>query len=167
MGRAWGIGALLALCAGTAAAEPDGVTYLLGGAASGPYRVSVNLDAGVATEAVPPAGKHGDGAGLSAAEMPVTATRALPPGAAARIRRLAAPVWDAGAYIPSATCKPSIDALWRFRIVQAGEARVFDVPAVCANPGAHALQEALVCAVHPDGPRCPAGPGQGHPARVP
>lgn len=153
------IGALalmvLVLPAWQEVAEIREVTYLFGGLMSGPYRVSADLRAGVVSEAKPPEGKRGDGAGLNAGTMPATRTRPLPPTDAAHLQALAASVWRNGAVIPR--CLPSVDALVRFHMVQAGASRDFDVSTICMNADAKALQRALLCAVAVEATGCPPG----------
>lgn len=135
------------------AAEIEKVTYLLGGPMSGPYRVSADLRAGVVSEAKPPQGKRGDGAGLDAMTMPITRTRPLPPATAARLQTLAAAVWQNGGTVPR--CLPSVDALVRFHMVQAGVSHDFDVSTICMNADAKVPQRALLCAMDSAGQDCP------------
>ena len=76
---------------------PSTVTYLLGGVMSGPYRLTVDLETDHLSEAKPPPGVHGDGARVSAADLPETARRALTPAERDTLRALAVPVWRDGA----------------------------------------------------------------------
>jgi hypothetical protein len=88
--------AIGALVQPVAAAEPDHVTYVLGGVMSGPSRLEGDLVSGAFLEAQPPPGEFGDGAGLDARTMPVTRQWIVPPEKLAVLRRLAASVWRHG-----------------------------------------------------------------------
>src|SRR5258707_15808176 len=79
-----------------AAAEPDHLTYVLGGAMSGSFRLQADLVTGAFLQALPPPGKIGDSADLDANAMPVTKHWTVPPEKLVVLRRLAARVWRHG-----------------------------------------------------------------------
>ena len=127
---------------------PSTVTYLLGGVVSGPYRVTVDLEAGRLSEAKPAAGVHGDGARVSAADLPETAGRALTRAERDALRVLAAPVWRDGA-ARRACLEFSLDALIQLTITAGGVERSSDAPSQCLTSDAVALQRAMLCAANP------------------
>ena len=127
---------------------PGTVTYLLGGVVSGPYRLTVDLETGRLSEAKPAPGIHGDGARVSAADLPETAGRALTPAERDRLRVLAAPVWRDGA-ARRACLEFSMDALVRLTITAGGVERSSDAPLQCLTSDAAALQRAMLCAANP------------------
>jgi len=140
------------LVAGAAAADdpplPSTVIYLLGGAVSGPYRLTVDLETDRLFEAKPPPGTHGDGARVFAADLSDTARRALTPAERDTFRVLAASVWRDGA--ARRDCfEFSMDALVQLAITIGGVERRSDAPAQCLTLDAVALQRALLCAANP------------------
>jgi hypothetical protein len=149
---------LFAGCAITAATAtdpaPSTVTYLLGGVLSGPYRLTVDLDAGHLSEAKAPPGIRGDGARVSAASLPETASRALTHAERDTFRALAAPVWRDGA-ARRGCLEFSMDALVLLAITAGGIERRTNAPAQCLTPDARALQQALLCTATPGGAECP------------
>ena len=141
------------LAAGSAAAEPTRVTWVLGGLMSGPYRLSADLAAGVLEEARPPAGVSGDGAGLNAWSLPVTGRHPLLPAQRQEIAALAARLYQPGAFrCPGLPSPGMIDALGALEIEQDGQARRSDGPVPCLTPDGDALVRALTCALPS---RCP------------
>lgn len=147
------VGTLTAAAADDAP-SPSAVTYLLGGIVSGPYRLTVDLEAGRLSEAVPPPGVRGDGARVSAADLSETTSRALTSAARDTLRVLAAPVWRDGA-ARRGCLQFSMDALVRLIITADGIERRSDAPAQCLTPDAVALRRALLCAAGSDGTDCP------------
>lgn len=127
---------------------PKTITYLLGGAVSGPYRLTVDLETDHLSEAKPPPGVHGDGARVSAADLPETARRALTPAERDTLRALAVPVWRDGAG-RRGCFEFSMDALVLLAITVDGVERRFDAPRQCLTPDAVALQRALLCSANP------------------
>jgi hypothetical protein len=148
---------------------PTSVTYTLGGVVSGPYRVSADLGSGVAAEAKPPPGRHGDGAELNALTMPITVSRSLAAQDVRNIQRLAGAVSGNGPASPPKECPPTMtaDAIGRFDIVQGGATHTFLFPTPCMTPAAGDLLSSLVCGADPDGRNCASrrkGDGGGSPA---
>jgi len=133
------------------------VTYALGGIMSGPYRVSADLESGIATEARPPPGVHGDGARVSAFDMPATTSRSLSSEEVLAIRKFASAVWKKGP-VSTSKCPPGVmpppDALGRFDIVDAGVTRSFVLPTPCMSPEADNLLRTLTCGANPKNYGC-------------
>lgn len=108
------IGLALMLAPAAALPYPSSVTWHLGGFMSGPYRLSVDLENGIVTEAKTPPGKFGDGAGLRTSELAVTLTRQLTQQELYALRQAAEIVWQKGAVwtfddVPVPDAPPSPD----------------------------------------------------------
>lgn len=164
MWRGWAM--LLALgflAQPAAAAEPDHVTYALGGVMSGPFRLEADLVTGAFSEARPPAGQRGDGAGLNAHTIPVTKRWTVPPQKLAVLRRLAEKVWRHGmdSWFTTVvhrrankapkievinTCQPSLDALGALTLERSGRKRSFDFSMPCLSKDGDAFLHALLTA---------------------
>jgi len=141
-------GGFVAAASADESPPPSRVTYLLGGVVSGSYRLVVDLKNDRLSEAKPPPGVNGDGARVSAVDIPETARRALTPVEHDRFRALAAAVWRDGA--ARRDCLEfNMDAMVRLTITAGGVERRSDAPAQCLTPDADALLGALLCAANP------------------
>jgi len=139
---------VLALVPAGAQPYPSSVTYHLGGAMSGPYRLSVDLEKGVVSEATPPPDKYGDGAGLRTSELPETASRTLTAPELDRLRKAAEAVWD-----ELDMCQ-TVDALGRFVIVKGGKTKDYSFSIPCMSPAGDRLFHLMSCGAHPERPDC-------------
>lgn len=143
--------AFLPLAAG--GEEPVRITWVIGGAVSGPQRLSADLATGRLEHARASAGARGDGAGLDAWTMPATASHTLSPAQRREIARLAARLAREGAfYCPNPAMLRIVDALGGLEIEQDGRRQRQHGPTACLTPDGAALVQALTCAA---GQGCP------------
>lgn len=155
------------------ATRPASITYSLGGAESGPYRVSVDLTTGILSET-----KYSwdlRGGVVQHAPEPST-TRTLTGDQLKILQDLADTIWEKGVGIevevPSCDhCSKaeraramsqiqfpacSMDAMGRFEIVKAGATKTYDFEMPCINKAASKLLDTLSCDAAPDSRFCKA-----------
>jgi hypothetical protein len=150
-----------ALFQSAAAAQPDHVTYVLGGIMSGPFRLDGDLVTGQFSQADAPPGKLGDGAGLDARTMPVTRHWTVSPDKLDALRRLAERVWRHGMtkeaararrgadglwVVPPIVCQPTLDALGELTLEQGERKRDFDFSMTCLSKDGDRFLKALFAA---------------------